>query len=150
MRNPAERRRKKTATERRRRRMIAYGRHQPAYQDATGTKRRVQALMAAGWPLARQAVLLGRDDTNFWKTLHARRVTPKTARAVAALYDQIWDRPPPLANKWEKSASTCARKQAAAAGWPPPLAWDDDPGPHCIDDPAASPAPGWRRQEAAA
>ena len=149
-RTPGDRRRKKTSTEQHRRRMIAYGQHQPAYQDATGTLRRTQALMAAGWPLARQAAMIGRDDSNFWKIFHVQRVTSKTARAVAALYDEVWDQAPPLASKWEKSASTCARRQAAAAGWPPPLAWDDDPGPHCIDDPAARPAPGWKRQETAA
>jgi len=150
MRNPAERRRKKTATEQHRRRMIAYGRHQPAYQDATGTKRRVQALMAAGWPLARQAVMLGRDATTFGRILRVRRVTVKTARDVAALYDRIWDQAPPLASKWEKAASTSARKYAAAQGWPWPQGWDDFPGPHFIEDPAARPAPGWRREEEAA
>jgi len=150
MRTSSERRRKKTASEQHRRRMIAYGRHQPAYQDATGTRRRVQALMAAGWPLARQAVMLGRDDTSFGRVLRVRRVTVKTARDVATLYDRIWDQVPPLADKWEKAASTSARKHAAAQGWPPPLAWDDSPGRHHIEDPAARPAPGWKRQETAA
>jgi hypothetical protein len=39
------------------------------------------------------------------------------------------------------TAVTC--RYAEAHGWPPPLAWDDD----IIDDPAASPAPGWQRHD---
>ena len=141
-----ERRRKKTASERRRRRMIAYGRHQPAYQDATGTRRRVQALMAAGYPLTRQAVMLGRDRANFWKILRVQRVSTATARQMRALYDRIGDKPPRLASKWEKSASTCARERAAAEGWPGPGGWESRPGPHYIEDPAARPKRGWQQE----
>ncbi len=66
-----------------------------------------------------------------------------TAKAVQNLYDQLWNRPPAAADHRARISASGARRYAEAHGWPPPLAWDDE----LIDDPAAGPAPGWRRRD---
>lgn len=105
--------------------------------DGTGTRRRLQALAVAGWPQHHLATRLGMSDTNFSSTLGRDHVMVRTARAVAALYDELW-----RANPLEHGASPCgitrARKHAKAQGWAPAGAWDDD----SIDDPAAQPDTG--------
>lgn len=101
--------------------------------DATGTRRRLQALVAIGWPQSRLGQRLGVDPSNMNALLTRSRVTAATARAVAALYDELWDTPAP-----QSPGATRARRHAAARGWPPPLAWDDD----TIDDPEAVPDVG--------
>jgi hypothetical protein len=127
--------------DRHRRRMIAYGRWEPR-TDATGTRRRLQALMRCGYSLPLLAGRLGCSRQELRLKLHERgSVTAATARAVAALYDELWDRPPPESSHYEKVAASRTRNYARNRGYPLPLAWDDD----TIDDPAAQPAPGWER-----
>ncbi|TYK45190.1 sigma-70 family RNA polymerase sigma factor [Actinomadura decatromicini] len=110
-----------------------------AMVDGTGTRRRMQALVAIGWPQARLAERLGVDRTNLNKALRGDMpVRCRTARAARALYDELWDEPPPADGHREKIASNRARNYARDRGWVPPLAWDDD----TIDDPAAVPDVG--------
>lgn len=99
-----------------------------AFVDATGTRRRIQALVAFGWPLAEQARRLRRSLRNFRDLLTQKQVTARTAREVADLYEQMSATPPPAG--W---VTTRTRRFAARNGWEPPLAWDD------IDDPDATP-----------
>lgn len=99
--------------------------------DATGSRRRLQALVALGWPIHLEDRL----------SPHARRLTysgqrtvhADTAAAVRALYDELSMTPGP---------SSRSRQRAARKGWPVPLAWSDD----SIDDPNARPA-DWRRSD---
>lgn len=112
-----------------------------ALVDATGTHRRLQALVATGWSQSRLAARLGMLPSNFGTMLAAPRVTAATVRAVRELYDELWDQPPPEDGHREKIAANRSRNYAAARGWPPPAAWDDDR----IDNPAARAAEGWRR-----
>lgn len=104
----------------RRRRYLA---HEPLSMDATGTRRRIQALAAIGWPLRELATRLDvlPSAVNHW----TRRplVHRSTAVKVAELFEQLSMTLGPSAR-----ARTCAQK----AGWPPPLAWGED-----IDDPDA-------------
>jgi transcriptional regulator with XRE-family HTH domain len=110
--------------------------------DATGTRRRLQALVTVGWSQAKLAARLGMLPSNFGTIMYRReRVAAATARAVAALYDELWDQAPPESGHREKIAANRARNYARARGWAPPAAWDDDR----IGDPAASPAQEWRR-----
>lgn len=102
--------------------------------DATGTRRRVQALVAAGWSVAQLAQRLGRERTNFWVTVSKARVELGTEREVQKLYDQLW-RADPLAHGVAPNAVSRARNLAKARGWAPVGAWDDD----TIDNPAAHP-----------
>jgi hypothetical protein len=97
--------------------------------DATGTRRRLQALATAGWSAQVIADLLGVGPKTHICRIRAgarARVLRSTAQRVQALYDELWDRPGP---------SLYARNYAAKRAWALPLAWDDD----TIDDPAAAP-----------
>jgi plasmid maintenance system antidote protein VapI len=100
-----------------------------ALTDATGTRRRLRALAALGWPANHLARQLAMNPVPIRTLMRGdrQRVTAATARNVAALYDQLWDTPGP---------SDATRARAARAGWPVPLAWDDE----SIDDPTARPA----------
>ena len=110
--------------------------------DSTGTRRRLTALAAAGWSSSRLAARLGMHQQAVSRILHQREhVSAVTARAVTALYDEVWDQAPPGGTRREDSIAEATRRRAAERGWVPPAAWDDD----SIDDPAAKPAQGWRR-----
>ena len=129
------------AYDRHRHRMIAYGRWEP-HEDAAGTRRRVEALMWNGHSLTGLASALGWSRQVLRHKMRGRRVSPASAAAVRALYDDLWDQPPPQGTPYERRAVTTARGYARERGWVPPLAWDED----AIDDPAAVPAQGWRRR----
>ena len=132
-----------SAWQRNRGRMIAYGRWD-GLADATGTRRRLRALMRNGWSLGVLSARLGCTRQVLRTKLHDReRATAATVTAVRALYDELWDQAPPEGTKSGKRAATMARRYAQERGWPPPAAWDDDE----IDDPSARPADGWERRE---
>ena len=63
--------------------------------DACGTRRRLQALVAIGYPKAQLARRLRLGPVQFKTLLRRDKVTAATARAVQALYDDLWDQPPP-------------------------------------------------------
>jgi hypothetical protein len=113
------------------------GRHAPsAVVDQTGTTRRLQALVAAGWPAARLATELGMTAQNFSPLVHgARGVKASTWVAVKELYDRLWDESPAVDTPARMGGVARARRYAADRGWAPPQAWDDD----TIDNPAARP-----------
>lgn len=98
--------------------------------DATGTRRRTQALVALGWTLTEQATRLGRTIHNHKYVLTTDRVTIRTARLVAGLYDDLSTVTPPAS-----IGVTRAKRWAQRNQWAPPMAWDDD----TIDDPNARP-----------
>lgn len=105
--------------------------------DSTGTRRRIQALIAIGWSQRRLAERIGMAPNNFARVLHhSKQVQASTARAVRDLYEELWSAPPPLRNRQDQIAVARARSYASARGWVPPLAWDDE----TIDDPSAGPA----------
>ncbi|MGP9528174.1 hypothetical protein [Glutamicibacter sp. AOP5-A2-18] len=103
--------------------------------DATGTRRRVQALVTLGWSVSSLAVRLGVSPSNFHVLLQRDQVTVKTALKVRELYTELWDKPNQASSWQDLSAATRARNYARFHGWLPPMAWDDDQ----IDDPAYSP-----------
>jgi len=94
--------------------------------DATGTRRRLQALIAIGWPQAALAARLGWAPSNFCSLLGAPRVTARTARAARTLYDDLWNVQPDEHGHATRHAASRARNLARRNGWPPPIAWDDD------------------------
>ncbi|MFI9079164.1 hypothetical protein ACIGW8_22290 [Streptomyces sioyaensis] len=102
--------------------------------NAAGTTRRLQALVAAGWPQHHLAVRLGMTDGNFGTTLRRDHVVVRTARAVRGLYDELW-LADPREHDVDTQAYSRARNHAVAERWAPVGAWDDD----TIDDPAATP-----------
>ncbi|MFI8528472.1 hypothetical protein ACIGB8_28720 [Promicromonospora sukumoe] len=104
-----------------------------AVVDATGTRRRVRALMRLGWPLARIASAAGLERHTAAWLVDAQHVAPSTASAVGRAYDELWDVAPDVSTPKLAAGVSRARRRAESAGWPPPMAWDDD----SIDDPAA-------------
>lgn len=107
--------------------------------DATGTTRRVQALMALGWSSAKIGRRLGILTSNMAPLVHGQRqVVKTTADAVRDLYDELSMTLPPQETHRDKIAASRARNMAKANGWLPPLAWDDER----IDDPTYRPSAG--------
>lgn len=105
--------------------------------DGTGTRRRLQALVAIGWSQAKLGEQIGVSSANFNSLIHGRRggsVTVARAEQVAALYDRLWDQEPPASTRWDCTALANAKRAARRWGWAPPLAWDDE----TIDDPTAT------------
>lgn len=94
--------------------------------DATGTRRRVQALMRIGWPTREVAHRIGMAPGVLMRTLPKARVSHRLALAVAAVYRELGQIPGPSRN---------ARIYAAARGYVSPAGWEDD----AIDNPNATP-----------
>lgn len=85
-----------------------------------GTQRRLEALMANGWPVAELESLL--RSAELVRRMRARdSVEQRTAERVKRLYEQLWNVPPP-----ESTASLRIRRRAERLGWPRPMEWDDD------------------------
>ncbi len=104
---------------------------------STGTSRRLQALVANGWPQVVLARQLGRKLQHVRPAIHGEKpIYMATYRSVVKLYDRLWDQPPPTSTGAQVRSASRARTYARTRGWVPPLAWDDD----TIDDPAAVPA----------
>lgn len=99
--------------------------------DSTGTIRRLQALCAAGWP---RRELQRRLNVDMGSYARGARVTARTARAVQALYDELW-RKDPREHGVRNQVYVLCRNKASTKGWAPIGAWDDD----TIDDPTAVP-----------
>lgn len=99
-----------------------------------GTRRRAHALVAVGWPQHYLALHLGMRPGNFGVMLGRPHVLVRRVVAVRGMYDALWNVDPA-----EHGASAAgierARRHAAAKGWAPVGAWDDD----TIDDPEAYP-----------
>lgn len=122
--------------------------------NSAGTKRRLRALAVNGWgpeALATELRHLGARMTarEVWALMTAtRRIPAGTALTVCQLYDALWKRTPPQTTPAEQAAAARTRARARRGRWAPIGAWDEEPGPHWIDDPAAVPVPGswpWRR-----
>lgn len=103
--------------------------------DATGTHRRLQALVALGWSQSKLARRLGILPANFPPFMRNERVLVRHAVAVRELYDQLSLTGPTAASGYEARGITMALRYAAERGWAPPLAWDDE----SLDDPTAKP-----------
>lgn len=106
--------------------------------DATGTRRRVQALAAAGWPsnaLHQHVSHITHKAVERLRT--SERVTARTARAVRAFYRQAAGQTPEAhgVTPWIAART---RTYAVKNGYADAMAWDDD----TIDDPNAQPEYG--------
>lgn len=95
------------------------------YIPIHGTRLRLQALAAIGHNTRRIAHMIGAhpNQVDQWRNPKYRQtqITPERAAQVAAVYDQLWDKP---------DTSASARKTSIAAarrnGWAPPMALDDE------------------------
>jgi Bacterial regulatory proteins, lacI family len=111
-------------------------------RDATGTRRRLRALIAIGHPAASLARWAGLSPLTVSGIVRGRTatVTPATHAAVRDLYRQLWDQMPPEHTPAQRRAAEVARRRAERHGWPPPMGLDDER----IDDPAYRPRTRWR------
>lgn len=96
--------------------------------EATGSRRRLQALIAAGWPLPTLAQRLGRSPRNLRRTMNANLITHASARRISTTYDELRNVPPPGHTAVERARASLARVTARESGWLPPWAWDDIDG----------------------
>lgn len=91
-------------------------------RDATGTRRRIEALCTMGYSIVEQARRAGLHHDNLRQIVlgHTRRTTLASHLAIARLYEQLWDTP---AEPSQSSRQTLA--YARRRGFAPPMAWDD-------------------------
>lgn len=97
-----------------------------------GAHRRVQALNAIGWSLARIADRLGSSPESFGLMMSRDTISAGQHRRIAALYEDLQFVVPPHANGHELQVYTRSINRARLNGWPVPMAWDDidnDPEP---------------------
>jgi plasmid maintenance system antidote protein VapI len=105
--------------------------------NAAGSARRIRALMAVGWPPMHLATRIGVHPHYVSEIHRSNQVFATTAHAVAATYNQLWDKNPQHYGVSQQAANRF-RNYARANGWAPPAAWDDDQ----LDDPAGAPHVG--------
>lgn len=98
----------------------------PALVPSLGARRRLHSLMALGWPVWQQAGHCKTTANTLESVSRYSRVRASTHRLTVQIYDRLAMQPGP-------SATTCQR--ALAAGYVPPLMWDDED----IDDPDGAP-----------
>lgn len=94
--------------------------------DATGTRRRLQALLRIGWSCEELGPLLGVSASRMAQLMKAEQVTLATRARVIAVYRRLEDTQGP---------SSRNVRRAERAGWPRPVDWDGMD----IDDPTVAP-----------
>lgn len=94
-----------------------------------GMNRRLQALVALGWPMVELSARLGVEPNRVTSWFYRGQPTVRYEMhlKVKALYDELWNKFPnhhgdPIAKRSIKVARTIAARN----GWPLPLDWDDD------------------------
>ena len=102
------------------------------YIDATGLRRRLQALAVLGYSGIYIAKRIKTADTRLHLITNGKQPTVRyvLARRIIAIYDELAHTPAPAGR-----SRTRVIKLAADNRWAGPVAWDDD----TIDDPAAVP-----------
>ena len=99
--------------------------------DATGTRRRVQALAWMGWSRAEVARRAGVNPRTLRAQMSLGRVSTRLAERIRVIYAEL---------SWTRGPSAPAAAKARSLGLAPPAAWDD------IDDPLARPSGVLRRE----
>lgn len=118
----------------------------PGYTDSTGTRRRIQALTANGWPARALGAPLGLHPTYVRVLLGGTggSVYTATAEKTSRAYEKIKRRRPERHGVAE-TAAAAARALGVENRWPTPRYWDRHPGG--IDDPHFTPEYGKTRLE---
>lgn len=93
--------------------------------DGTGTRRRLQALCAAGWPsrLLAERLYVDRSAVEHWR--NQPTISRVNAAKISSLYDEIGV---------DEGPSSISKASGRRNRWPTPIEWGLD-----IDDPAAKP-----------
>lgn len=116
----------------------------PGRVNATGTQRRLQALVAAGWPMTHLGPRFGVSPRTAISLMTQERVYGRTAEAAARLYEQLVGERPEKHGVSRTSAKR-ARKLAAKHRWATAAYWADRMD--VIDDPDFEPLYGVTRSE---
>jgi transcriptional regulator with XRE-family HTH domain len=97
------------------------------WMDACGARRRLQALAVLGWSMKCLAARAGMHEATLGDICSGRRTRAEaaTVRAVAALYNDLWDQAPPQETTRQRRGAALTRSRAQRLGWLPPAAWDD-------------------------
>lgn len=117
--------------------------HTPAYVDPIGSRRRVEALAAIGWPSLYVARAAGIHPTNRTTVFNSPTIMASTACKFAKAYDLLKGQKPEHKGI-RKSSITTVRLRAKDRRWPPPSYWD---ATGAIDDPDFVPDYGKSRLE---
>jgi hypothetical protein len=112
--------------------------------DSTGTVRRLQALVAIGWPLRTIALHAGLGPHNMSDFARRSQVFASTAAKVTTAYEQLRSLKPER-HGVDKGQAKRARNMAASRRWPPPRYWDERMD--VINDPEFEPMYGVTRRE---
>ena len=111
--------------------------------DARITRRQLQALAAIGWSPRALAPPLQRRAANILRWQSATTITTGNADHITAVYAKLRLQLPPQHTAAQQERADTTQTQALAAGWLPPLAWDD-----IATDPDPNPGPGPRPRAA--
>jgi lambda repressor-like predicted transcriptional regulator len=103
--------------------------------DATGARRRIQALAANGWPMASLAEAIGVSPDTVNRITRQRSVYVATARSVADVFERYSNEAPQNHGvpQWKVDRT---RNEAQTKRWPDPVWWEDMGH---IDDPNFDP-----------
>jgi hypothetical protein len=113
--------------------------------DATGPRRRFEALVANGWSPAELSRRIGMGQQSLLRMMVRPQIEVVAARKIRALFDELAFVEPPSRTSRQRGVATKARRRATEGGWLPPAAWFDVD----IDDPAAVPDTDALRQRTA-
>lgn len=103
--------------------------------DPTGTRRRLETLIALGWSIKRLADEHHINRQALDNALRHQPVLARNARAVRDMHQTIGDRRAPELTSAERWSAARSRNLAAARGWVVPAMWDEAD----LDDPYAIP-----------
>ncbi|MFH8627808.1 hypothetical protein ACH4A8_38975 [Streptomyces vietnamensis] len=122
----------------------------PPLVCAAGTARRIQALVAEGWPINHLGVRFSFNEKYIYLLLkraegaEPSEVRASTARRVAAIYPQLASLEPTRSGV-SKASRAAARRFAQSRNWPPVSYWADRMD--VIDDPDFEPLYGVTKRE---
>lgn len=117
--------------------------HVAGHVPGIGTTRRIQALVAAGWPLKHIAIHAGLSAPNMSDLLHRKTIFASTAKAVADAYEQLLERKPHR-HGVNRGQVKRARNWAVRNRWSTPDYWAERMD--VIDDPDFEPMYGITRR----
>lgn len=110
--------------------------HRAGRVPSLGTIRRIQALLAAGWPLRRIAEHAGMSYPNLKAVLHRHTIFASTAHAIADTYEQLQSKRPERCGV-NRAQAKRARAWATRNRWATCGYWADRMD--VIDDPHFTP-----------
>jgi transcriptional regulator with XRE-family HTH domain len=104
---------------------VTTGSQHPALVDSTGAKRRLEALIANGWSMARLGTHLHCHPSTISRLLRGTTITGSIDHAIRDLYTRLAEQPVPTTTAGERTSAETARRYANAHGWATPDRWTD-------------------------